>query len=111
MTANRAAFIHARLNQLTDRSKQDFNLTLTRYDLDARRGAVSPPRAPPVERDSVGIGSGSGRDRSWSQAFKEATWESAGLFASVAKSNGYSTSQNSGVKPRPDEKVGRKGKH
>lgn len=34
MTANRAASIRARLKQLTDTSKQDFNLTLTRYGLE-----------------------------------------------------------------------------
>ena len=33
MTANRAASIRARLKQHTDNSKQDFNLTLTRYGL------------------------------------------------------------------------------
>lgn len=34
MTANRAASIRARLKQHTDTSKQDFNLTLTRYGLE-----------------------------------------------------------------------------
>jgi len=34
MTANRAASIRARLKQHTDISKQDFNLTLTRYGLE-----------------------------------------------------------------------------
>jgi hypothetical protein len=34
MTANRAASIRARLKQHTDASKQDFNLTLTRYGLE-----------------------------------------------------------------------------
>jgi hypothetical protein len=34
MTANRAASIRARLKQLTDTSKQDFNLTLARYGLE-----------------------------------------------------------------------------
>ena len=34
MTANRAASIRARIKQLTDTSKQDFNLTLTRYGLE-----------------------------------------------------------------------------
>jgi Nucleotidyl transferase AbiEii toxin, Type IV TA system len=34
MTANRAASIRARLKQLTDASKQDFNLTLTQYGLE-----------------------------------------------------------------------------
>ncbi len=34
MTANRAASIRARLKQHTDTSKQDFNLTLTRYSLE-----------------------------------------------------------------------------
>ena len=34
MSVNRAASIRARLKQLTDTSKQDFNLTLTRYGLE-----------------------------------------------------------------------------
>jgi hypothetical protein len=34
MTANRTASIRARLKQHTDTSKQDFNLTLTRYGLE-----------------------------------------------------------------------------
>ena len=34
MSANRAASIRARLKQHTDTSKQDFNLTLTRYGLE-----------------------------------------------------------------------------
>lgn len=34
MTVNRAASIRARLKQLTDTSKQDFNLTLTQYGLE-----------------------------------------------------------------------------
>jgi hypothetical protein len=34
MSANRAAYIRARLKQHTDTSKQDFNLTLTRYGLE-----------------------------------------------------------------------------
>ena len=34
MSANRAASIRARLKQHTDRSKRDFNLTLTRYGLE-----------------------------------------------------------------------------
>ena len=34
MTANRAASIRARLKQHTDTSKQDFNLTLSRYGLE-----------------------------------------------------------------------------
>jgi len=34
MTANRAASIRARLKQHTDTSKQDFNLTLTRFGLE-----------------------------------------------------------------------------
>jgi Nucleotidyl transferase AbiEii toxin, Type IV TA system len=34
MMANRAASIRARLKQHTDTSKQDFNLTLTRYGLE-----------------------------------------------------------------------------
>ena len=34
MTANRAASVRARLKQHTDTSKQDFNLTLTRYGLE-----------------------------------------------------------------------------
>jgi hypothetical protein len=34
MTANRAASFRARLKQHTDTSKQDFNLTLTRYGLE-----------------------------------------------------------------------------
>ena len=34
MTANRAASIRARLQQHTDTSKQDFNLTLTQYGLE-----------------------------------------------------------------------------
>ena len=34
MSANRAASIRARLKQHADTSKQDFNLTLTRYGLE-----------------------------------------------------------------------------
>jgi hypothetical protein len=34
VTANRAASVRARLKQLTDTSKQDFNLTLARYGLE-----------------------------------------------------------------------------
>ena len=34
MTVNRAASIRARLKQLTDTSKQDFNLTLTQYGME-----------------------------------------------------------------------------
>jgi hypothetical protein len=34
MTANRAASIRSRLKQYTYTSKQDFNLTLTRYGLE-----------------------------------------------------------------------------
>ncbi len=37
MTTNRAASIRARLKQHADKSKQDFNLTLTRYGLEEGR--------------------------------------------------------------------------
>ena len=57
MTVNRGASIRARLKQYTDTSKQDFNLTLTRYGLERRLYRLSiselTPNVLPIGRAAV----------------------------------------------------------